>query len=159
MNLYFINHGTTLYISKLITHVWMCGTFIQALSVLLFFLTKVNISPLIAKAMHFHCCAHSITTVKPCFEAYLKKKKRNLKSRKIHLKWKIHFVRWIAEYSKEKFSSVEDRARGYPNWSTEEQLKKMERSFSTCGTILGGLTCDFCLKRREREAEKKNWRR
>lgn len=30
----------------------------------------------------------------------------------------------------------------------------MNRSLLTCGTISGGLTFDFCLKRREREAEK-----
>lgn len=31
----------------------------------------------------------------------------------------------------------------------------MNQSFLTCGTVLGGLMCDFRIKRREREAEKK----
>lgn len=39
--------------------------------------------------------------------------------------------------------------------SAERATKKMNRSSFTCGTIPGGLTYDFCLQRREREAEKK----
>lgn len=53
MNLYFINHDSMPYICKLMTCVHMCGTFIQAASVLFIFNKMEHCSPLLPKQYMF----------------------------------------------------------------------------------------------------------
>lgn len=74
MNLHFISHDSMTYICKLMTHVPMSGTFIQAASILFIFNENEHSSPPspIAKAVHVHCCAlFSTNTVLLVFQSRL----------------------------------------------------------------------------------------